>query len=156
MISVFLWYFEIRFSIILHFLFLRETHNALQLLVFSFYSLFLLFCLSYPELLDYKLVFLILKIFQYGDLSWWVQLFSRYPCKNWYNNWYLHFYKSYDHQMWQTDISTGVDSIVKNQAGAGDVITSRSCDRLKALYLHYQCAYGNQTWQDDILTWPAP
>ena len=54
--------------------------------------------------------------------------------------------------MWQTDISTGVDSIVKNQAGAGDVITSRSCDRLKALYLHYQCAYGNQTWQDDILT----
>ena len=47
--------------------------------------------------------------------------------------------------MWQTDISTGVDSIVKNQAGAGDVITLRSCDKLKALYLH-QCAYGNQTW----------
>ena len=35
-----------------------------------------------------------------------------------------------------------------NQASAGDVITSRSNDKLKTLYLHYQSAYGYKMWQD--------
>ena len=35
-----------------------------------------------------------------------------------------------------------------NQAGATDVITSRSREKLKPLYLHYHIAYGHQTWED--------
>ena len=42
---------------------------------------------------------------------------------------------TYDHQIWQAGTSTGFDSNQTNQAGAGDVITSRSCDKLKT-YLH--------------------
>ena len=34
--------------------------------------------------------------------------------------------------------------------GAGDLITSRSCDKLKT-YLHYLSAYDQQTWQDGNL-----
>ena len=37
-----------------------------------------------------------------------------------------------------------------------DVITLRSCDKLKALYFHYQSAYGHQTWQDVNLPCWAP
>ena len=44
---------------------------------------------------------------------------KRYPFKNWYKNY---------------------------QAGANDVITSRSCDKLKTWYLHYLRAYGHQIW----------
>ena len=58
----------------------------------------------------------------------------------------IHFYKTYDHQIWQAGTSTGFDSNKTNQAGTGDVITSRSRDKLKT-YLHYQSAYGHQTWQ---------
>ena len=43
----------------------------------------------------------------------------------------LHFYKTYDHQIWQAGTSTGFDSNETNQAGAADVITSVSRDRLK-------------------------
>ena len=43
---------------------------------------------------------------------------------------------TYDHQSWQTSASTEVDSNETNQAGAHDVITSASCDKLKTLYLH--------------------
>ena len=52
----------------------------------------------------------------------------------------MHFYKTYDHQIWQTD--TEVHSDETNQAGAGDAISSRSCDKLKK-YLHYQSGYGH-------------
>ena len=45
--------------------------------------------------------------------------------------------------------STGFDSNEINRAGTGDIITSRSRGKLKALYLHYQSACGHQTWQDD-------
>ena len=59
------------------------------------------------------------------------QLFQRYPCKTWYKNWYLHFYNTYDHQIWAAGISKGFDSNETNQTGADDVITSRSRDELK-------------------------
>ena len=126
---------------------LRETRSTLQLLVFFF----LFFCQPYPELQNCKSEFLILKISQYDRSRRWVQIFPRYSSKNWYKNWYLHFYKTYDHQIWQACTSTGVYSNETNQAGAGDVITSRSHDKLKILYLHYQGAYGHQTWQDGNL-----
>ena len=45
--------------------------------------------------------------------------------------WYLHFYKTYDHQIWQEGISKGFHSNEANQAGAGDVITSRLRNKLK-------------------------
>ena len=75
-------------------------------------------------------------------------------CWNLYNNWYLNFHKTYDHQIWQADTSIGFDSNEYNQAGTGDVIMSRSLDKLKT-YLHYQRAYGHQSWQDDNLPWWA-
>ena len=34
-------------------------------------------------------------------------------------NWYLHFYKSSDYQIWQAGTSREVDSNDNNQAGAG-------------------------------------
>ena len=76
-------------------------------------------------------------------------------CKNWSKNLYLHFYKNYDHQIWQADTSTGVDSNKINQIDAGNVITWRLRDKLKSLYLYYQIAYGHQTWQDGNLPWWA-
>ena len=63
------------------------------------------------------------------------------------------FLRPYDLQIWQAGTSTGFDS---NQAGAVDVITSRSHDKLKTLYLYYQSAYGYQTWQDGNLPWWVP
>ena len=60
----------------------------------------------------------------------------RHSCKNWYKNWYIHFYKTYEHQICQATTFTGFDSNETNQAVAGDVIISRSCDKLKRLYLH--------------------
>ena len=45
---------------------LRETHNALQLPVFFFFSFFYsFFCQTYPGLRNGKSVFMILKILQY-------------------------------------------------------------------------------------------
>ena len=64
-----------------------------------------------------KPVFLILKISQYGELRWQVQLFLRYSCKNWYKNWYLHFPKNYDHQIWQAG-TLRVDLSETNHASA--------------------------------------
>ena len=49
--------------------------------------------------------------------------------------------KTYDHQIWQADTSTGFDSNETNQAGAADAIASKSRNKLKT-YLHYQSAYG--------------
>ena len=40
-------------------------------------------------------------------------------------------------QIWQAGTSTGFDSNETNQAGADDVIVSRSREELKILYLHY-------------------
>ena len=62
---------------------------------------------------------------------------------------------TYDHQIWQAGTSTGIHSSDTNQAGAGDVIMSKSRDKIKT-YLNYQSAYGHQTWQDDNLSWWAP
>ena len=56
-----------------------------------------------------------------------------------------------DNQIWQAGTSIGFVSNEINQAGACDVITSRSCDKLKALCLHYHSIYGHQTWQDGNL-----
>ena len=56
---------------------------------------------------------------------------------------------TYDYQIWHGDTFGGVNSNVANQADAGDVITSRSRDKLKPLYLHYYSAYGHHSWQDD-------
>ena len=120
---------------------LRETHNALRLPVFFFLSLsFLFFCQPCLELWNCKLIFMILKITQYGRPRRWIQLFPRYSCKNWYKNWYLHFHKTYDYQIWQTGTFREVDVNETNQTGDGDVITSRSRDKLKQLYLHYHNA----------------
>ena len=44
---------------------------------------------------------------------------------------------TYDDQIWQAGTSTGFDSNETNQASPGDVIRSRSRDKLKTLYLHY-------------------
>ena len=65
-----------------------------------------------------KPVFLILKISQYRELRWQVQLFLKCSCKNWYKNWYLHFPKNYNHQIWQAGTLRGVDSSETNHASA--------------------------------------
>ena len=127
--------------------------TLLQLPVFFF---LLFFCQPYPGLRNCNSVFLILKISQHDGSRRWVQLFSRCPYKNWYKNWYLRFYKTYNHQIWQAGTSTGFDLNETNQAGAGDVITSRSRDKLKTLYLHYHSVYDHQTWQDGNLPWSTP
>ena len=86
------------------FLHLCETQNTLQLAVFFFFFTF--FCKPYPELWDFKSVFLILKVSQYGGLRLWV----RNPCKNWYENCYIHFYKTYNQQTWEARTSRRFDS----------------------------------------------
>ena len=91
-------------------------------------------------------MFLILKISQYGTVKRWVQLFPRYPCKNWYKYLFVHFYKTYDHQIWKAVTFTGFDSN----------------EKLKT-YIHYQSAYSHQTLPNGNLprwtpahkvTWP--
>ena len=104
-----------------------------------------LFCQPYPRLRNCKSVFLILKMSQYDGSRRWVQLFPRYSCKNWFKIWYLHFYKTYDRNVWRAGTSTGFYSNETNQVGAADVITSRSRGNLKKYYPHYQSAYGHQT-----------
>ena len=103
---------------------------------------FLFFCLPYTGLPNCKSVFLILKIWQYVRSRRWVQHFRRYPCKIWYKNWYLHFYTTYDHHIRQARTSARLYSNETNQVGAGDAITSRSRNKLKALYLYYHRAYA--------------
>ena len=41
--------------------------------------------------------------------------------------------------------TTVFDSNETDQAGACEVIASRSCDKLKTLYIHHQSAYGYET-----------
>ena len=127
-----------------NFLRLRETQNALQLPVF-FFSFF---CQPYTGLRNCNSVFLILKISQYGRSRRWFQFFPRNPCKNRYENWYLHFYKTYDHQNWEAGTSTAFDSTSRRW--------SRARNKLKALYLLYQSVYGHQSWQDLNLPWWVP
>ena len=50
--------------------------------------------------------------------------------------------KTYNQQIWQTGTARGVDSNETNQAGAGEVTLSRSCDKLKT-YLQYQSVHGH-------------
>ena len=119
------------------FLRLLETQNALQLPVF-FLSFF---CQPYKGLRNYKSVFLILKISQYGGSRWWVLLLPRYPCKL-YKNWYLHFYKSYDHHIWQAGTSARFDSGETTQVGAGDVRMETYLDGLLPIKSH-----------DPLITW---
>ena len=135
------------------FLRLSETNNALQLLVFLFF--FLPFS---SRIWDFGIVnryFRFLKILQYGGFRRWGQLFSSSPCKNWYKNWYLHFHKTYGHQVWKAGTSTRVESNETNQVGAGNVSMSGLCDKLEALFFHYHKAYDRQTWQDRNLPWLA-
>ena len=120
--------------------------------LFFFIFFFSISSQPYLGLLNCKSVFLILKITQFGGPTRRVQLFSRYPCKNWY----LHFYKTYDQQIWKAHTSRGFDLSNTNQAGAGDVLTSWSRDKLKTLYLDYLSAYGHQTWLDGNLPCWAP
>ena len=58
--------------------------------------------------------------------------------------------KTYDNEIQQTGTSREGDLNETSQADVGDVITSRSRDKLKT-YIHYQSAYGHQTWQDGKL-----
>ena len=100
--------------------------------IFFFYSFFFSFFLQpYLELRNCKLIFLILKTSQYWGLRRRVKFFTRYSCKNWFKNWYLHFYNTHDYQIWQAGTSTGFESNKTIQVGAGDVIMSRSSDKLK-------------------------
>ena len=56
-----------------------------------------------------------------------------------------------------SSISTGLDSNQTNQASAGDVITSRSRDKIKMYRGDInQSAYSHQTLQDGNLPWWAP
>ena len=59
------------------------------------------------------------------------------------NRWLIS-YDTYDHRICQPCTSTGFDSNQTNQAGAGDLITSRSSDKLKVIYLDYHSAYGTK------------
>ena len=56
--------------------------------------------------------------------------------------------KTYDYHIWQVTTSRGVDSNEIYQLRAGDVIMSRSHDKLKLWYLLYHNTYGHQIWQD--------
>ena len=94
-----------------------------------------------------------LKIPHYGRSRRWLQLFQSYSCKHWYENWYLHFYKICDNQIWHVVTSREVDSNETNQAGASDAITSISHDKLKPFYLHYKSVYGHKAWPDGTLSW---
>ena len=42
-----------------------------------------------------------------------------------------------------------------NQPDVGDVIHSRSRDKLKTLHHYYQSPYDHKTWQDGTLPWKA-
>ena len=144
----------------------HEEHSAFLLLRFHeffFFSFFSLFCQPYLRLRNRKSIFLILQISQYGRSRRWVQSFAKYwiakylqSIKNWYKYWYIHFYATYGHQIWDAVASIGSDLNESNQAGASDASTSISCDKLKALYLPYQSVYGHQTWQGGNLPWWAP
>ena len=103
--------------------------------LYKFFSAFayslLFFCQPRPGLWNCKSLFVILKFSQQGGLRQWVQLFSKYPRKNWYENWCRHFNRAYDHQVWRAGTSKELDSNDTNQAGPGDTIKSRSNGKLK-------------------------
>ena len=120
---------------------LRESDNHLQLPLFSFFL---------PAVSRTSEFSICLPNFENRSV-WWTEavssVFLRYSCNNVNKNWYLHFHKAYDHQIWQAGTSRGIDPNETNQLDGSDVITSRS---LK--YPNYQNAYGHQTWQDG--GWP--
>ena len=103
-------------------LLLRETHNALQLLMFFFFLFFYQPC---PGLRYCKSVFLIFRISQYSGPKLWVQFFR--------DNHIIRIDISISIRIWppnwQVATSWGVNSNGTDQAGPGDVITSR--DKLK-------------------------
>ena len=121
---------------------MRETQNALQ----SPVSFLLFFCQLYLDLRNCKSVFLILKTSQYGgrggEFNFFLGIYARIDIK-------FDIFISIGpmSQIWQSGTSTGFDPNDNNQAGAGDVITSRLRDKLKT-YLHYQISYGHQIWQN--------
>ena len=53
----------------------------------------------------------------------------------------------------QVHLEVHLDSNETNKAGAYDVITPRSRDKLKTLYLHYPSVYSHPSWQDGNLPW---
>ena len=65
----------------------RSLYKCLSAFAYSL----LFFCQPCPGLWNCKSLFLILKFSQYSGLRQWVQLFLKYPCKNWYENWCHHF-----------------------------------------------------------------
>ena len=86
-------------------------------------------CFSASRVWDFRIVnqySWFWKSLNMADRSCEFSFFARYSCKNWYKNWYLHFHKTYDQQIWRTDTSRGFDSNETNQDGFGDVITSVS------------------------------
>ena len=116
---------------------LRKTHYTFQLPVFFFMLLLLFFCQLCPRLGNFKWVFLILKLSQYGELMQWAQLFPRYSCKNWYSNWFLHFRKNYGHQNWVT---------IKSH----NSLITWSCKitgQTKTVISLYHDAYDHPNWQ---------
>ena len=128
-------------------LWLRETQNALQLLVFFFFKFF---CQPYPGLPNCKFVFLILKIWQYGRSRQLVQHFSRYLYKIWYKNWYLrssNFTSSYIYRIWL-------------KWGYSNYCWWRHYVKMtwqtKKNYLYYWSVYTHQPWQVGNLPWWAP
>ena len=104
-----------------------------------------------PGMGNCKSEFQTLKTHECWESRRWVQLL----CKNWYKKWYLHFHKTYDHQIWQASTSREVKS--NETDAADDVIMSKlkTRDKLKT-YLHHQSVYGQKTWQDANLPWWAP
>ena len=123
----------------------------MKLIVFlSFFFSF--FYKPYHGLQNCKSVFLILKISQYGGLRPGVYLFQRYSYKNWYKDWCVNFYKTFDYEICQAATSTGFNSNETNETG--EVNASRSRDKLKSFLLFCQTAYGQQIWKDfNLLTW---
>ena len=85
--------------------------------------------------------------------------------KNWYKDRFLYFDKTYDHRILQTDTSIVFNSNMTNQAGAGDVIMSRSRGKLKTLYLYYQSVMATKVTyldgpvpiksHDSLITWSS-
>ena len=126
---------------------LRETQNALQLLVF-FFSLF---CQRYPRLRNCKLPFLILKILQYGgsgsDFSFFqgihVSFDIRIDISISIKPTITKFGSRYIYRIWFI-------SLIKQVP-----VTSLLQDQLKICF-HYQGAFGHQTWQNGNLPWLAP
>ena len=110
-------------------------------------------CFSASHLRDFGIVNRCSRFWKFlnmADLG--VQLFPRYSCKKWYKNWHFDFYKTYGNQIWQADMSRGVDSSEGSQMRLIKRVLVTSRSRYKLKHLHYHKVYGHNTWQD--VNWP--